>query len=589
MSISEAQQTKIHRDAARCADTRRIANRSPALFITLFGLWFAALYWFGPRLIQSLGAADGLISLVAQGYFVFFVSIAWLYGLYNLSVVLFAVYDRVLNRPVSAVPVDARGFNPPVAVLYTTCNDFVEAGAASCVRLEYPNYHVYILDDSTDKAEMRRIDRFAARNSSVTVVRRPDRKGFKAGNLNYALQHIVTEPLFVIADSDEILPQNFLTMLVPRITADPDCGFIQANHKCIKQGTKLQRDMCRGIDIHWEWYQPLRNRFGFVMFLGHGALLRKSCWEEVGGFPELVSEDLAYAIAIREQGYYGTFAADVTCLEEFPSSVRAFRIRHVKWTRGTCEFLHKFARRLIGSKRISWPEKLDILFPTANLPLTLFFFVFMIMSAIVLPMTIGERAVVTLEAGTHVLHLPVVRMPAAMNVLYTWDFFAMTIVALVSPLLCFVLAMWRTPVKLLRFLAHSTSLYAALAPLSTICVMGYAITGKARFLVTGDGRGKARASSYLSETHPDSVTTQRLEWLAAWIFFIGALASFQIALLGLAVGYALLAVMHNSDWGRPGIQTMAWIPFTFICTGISLGGVSLFGLQPVFFGFGFHF
>lgn len=587
MSVSQAQEARIHRSAGR--RTRRIANRSPRMFVTLFALWFAALAWFGPRLVASLDAAEGPVSLFAQGYFVFFVGVAWLYGLYNLVVVLFAMYSRWRDRVDDETTEAATGFTPAVAVLYTTCNDFVEAGAESCVRLRYPDFRVYILDDSSETAERQRIDRFAARHDNVTVVRRPDRRGFKAGNLNHALEHVVDEPLFVIADSDEILPQNFLSVLVPRICADPNCGFIQANHKCVRHGTKLQRDMCRGIDIHWEWYQPLRNRFGFVMFLGHGALLRRSCWKDVGGFPEIVSEDLAYAIAIREKGYYGTFAADVTCLEEFPSSVRAFRIRHVKWTRGTCEFLHKFFGRLLLSRNISWPEKFDIIFPTANLPLTLFFFLFMIMSAIVLPLSIGERAVVTFEAGQQLLQLPVVRMPAAMNVLYTWDFFAMTVVALVSPLLCFVLAMWRTPFRLLRFLAHSTSLYAALAPLSTICVVGYAVTGKARFLVTGDGRTGASARNYLAETHPDAVATQRLEWIAAWIFFIGAMASFQIALLGLAVGYALLAIMHNADWGRPGIQTMTWIPFTFICTGISLGGLSLFGLQPVFFGFGFHF
>ena len=587
MAVSRVQETRIHRAATRHA--RRIAGRSPAMFITLFTLWFGAMAWFGPRLVRSLDAAEGPISLFAQGYFVCFVSIAWLYGLYNLSVVLFAMYSRLREPGGAEAAPETTAFTPAVAVLYTTCNDFVEAGAESCVRLKYPNYRVYVLDDSSDSNEKRRIDRFAARHDNVTVIRRPDRRGFKAGNLNYALQNVVDEPLFVIADSDEILPQNFLMKLVPRICADPNCGFIQANHKCISKGTKLQQDMCRGIDIHWKWYQPLRNRFGFVMFLGHGALLRRSCWKEVGGFPELVSEDLAYAIAIRERGYYGSFAADVTCLEEFPSSVRAFRIRHVKWTRGTCEFLHRFFGRLLLSRNISWSEKLDILFPTANLPLTLFFFVFMIMSAIVLPVTIGERAIVTFEAGEQLLRLPVVRMPAAMNVLYTWDFFAMTVVALLSPLLCFILEMWKTPFRLLRFLAHSTSLYAALAPLSTICVIGYAVTGKARFLVTGDGASRASTRNYLAETHPDAVVTQRLEWVAAWIFFVGAVVSFQIALLGLAIGYALLAIMHNADWGRPGIQTMTWIPFTFICTGISLGGISLFGLQPVFFGFGFHF
>ena len=79
--------------------------------------------------------------------------------------------------------------------------------------------------------------------------------------------------------------------------------------------------------------------------------------------------------------------------------MRAFRIRHVKWTRGTCEFLHRFLPRLLRSKNISLPEKLDIIFPTANLPLTMFFFVFMIMTSIVLPLSIGERATLTIETG----------------------------------------------------------------------------------------------------------------------------------------------------------------------------------------------
>ncbi len=569
---------------------RTVAGRSPAMFLVLFTVWFAALAWFGPRLLQSMAAASGPVSTFAQGYFIVFVCIAWLYGLYNLSVVFFALVDKALTRrSATADAVLDRDSTTPVAVLYTTCNDFVEAGAASCARLEYQNFKVYILDDSSDPGYRKRVDRFAKSYDNVVVVRRADRKGFKAGNLNHALANVVTEPYFVIADSDEILPRDFLSKLVPRIAADPNCGFIQANHQCIKHGTKLQRDMCRGIDIHWEWYQPLRNRFGFVMFLGHGAILRTKCWDEAGGFPELVSEDLAYAISIRENGYYGTFASDVVCMEEFPSSVRAFRIRHVKWTRGTCEFLHRFAPRLMKSRNISWTEKLDILFPTANLPLTMFFFLFMIMTSIVLPVTIGERALVTFEIGANELRMPVVRMPAAMNVLYTWDFYVMTLLALVSPLVCFILAMRRTPLKLIRFLVHSTSLYAALAPLSTICVIGYLKTRAARFLVTGDSTGQSTKSSFWAETHPDSVATQRLEWIAAWIFLCGAIVSFQIALLGLAIGYGLLAIMHNADWGRPGLQTMTWVPFSFISTGIALGGMSLFGVQPVFFGFGFHF
>ena len=349
--------------------------------------------------------------------------------------------------------------------------------------------------------------------------------------------------------------------------------------------------MYRGIDVHWKWYQALRNKFGFVMFLGHGAILRTRCWHKVGGFPELVSEDLAYAIALREHGYHGTFAEDVICVEEFPETVRAFRIRHVKWTRGTCEFLHRCAWKLLKNRSISIPEKLDILFPTVNLPMTLFFFVFMVMTAIVLPFTIGERSLLTLESTFGSTTIPVVLMPAAMNGLYAPDFFAMTVTTIFAPLLCFVIELWRTPIILIRFLAHSTALYAALSPLSTICTLGYAFTRKARFLVTGDQTGAQadRQQSYWAQTHPDSLATRCLEVFAAGVFLLGALASFQIALFGLAIGFALQAILHSVDWGKRGLNQLTWLPFATITASIALGSTSLLGLQPVMFGFGFHF
>ena len=571
---------------------RTIANRKPHLFITVFVTWGLALIWFLPRLVYAATeSANGLLSQFALWYFVVFITIAWLYGIYNIAIVLFAAFTR--NR--NTVTIERRGSklaSPSVAVLYTTCNDFSEASALSCLNLDYENYVVYILDDSSDKDYIHRIDTFAQSKNNIIVIRRPNKTGFKAGNLNYALKHIVTQPYFVIADADEILPRNFLCRLVPQMEQDPNCGFIQANHCCSTRGSKLQKDMRKGIDIHWKWYQPLRNLFGFVMFLGHGAILRRSCWERVNGFPEVVSEDLAYAIAIREQGYYGRFEKDVTCLEEFPETVRSFRVRHVKWTRGTCEFLHHYTLKLLRSPRISWTEKLDILFPTANLPLTFFFFVFMIMTAIILPMTIGERSVLTVETVFGHALIPVVLMPEAMTALYTADFFTITIATILGPILCFILAMWKTPIKLLRFLANSTALYATLSPLSSICVLGYLFTRKARFLVTANQSDLSfkKTRSFWSETHPDSVEVRSFEIFSALVFFAGALISFQIALFGLAIGYAFLAIMHSTDWRTiPGAQFITWLPFTFIAASIGLGGLGIFGVQPVFFGFGFHF
>jgi hypothetical protein len=34
---------------------------------------------------------------------------------------------------------------------------------------------------------------------------------------------------------------------------------------------------------------------------------------------------------------------------------------------------------------------------------------------------------------------------------------------------------------------------------------------------------------------------------------------------------------------------VVWLPFSFIVVGIGFGGLSIFGMYPVLFGYGFHF
>lgn len=578
---------------------KRFLPKSPLLYLTVIAAWVGALAWFHQRMWTLTEAAEGPVATASVVYFIVFAEIAWLYGLYNLAIVLFARIYRREKSDLEATPIEA---TPPVAVLYTTCNDFVERSAESCVALEYPEFKVYILDDSSDETVRSRIDRFAARHPDrVTVVRRPHRRGFKAGNLNHALTHVATEPLFAVVDADELLPQSFLRELTPRLLSNPRCGFVQANHRCNTVGvSNLARDMGVGVDIHWKWYQPLRNRYGFVMFLGHGALLRRSCWEEVGGFPEIVSEDLAYAIAIREKGYKGLFAEDVVCLEEFPESVRAFRIRHVKWTRGTCEFLRHWAARLVRSREITWAEKLDILFPTLNLPTTFFFFLFMINAQFLFPFVLGSRRELTVVLGGTEFALPMIGFREEMNALFGLDFFLVTLLTILGPILCFIIALRRQPVRLFRFLCHSTALYAALSPLSFVSVAGFAATGKARFLVTGDSvgdggrgsRGRAegnRIERWLAETHPDSGAVRAFEFAMGALFLCCAIIGAQIGFVGLALAFLLLPLMHSVEWDARFVRVAVFLPFSILAIGVAIGSLGVAGLTPVFFGYGFHF
>ncbi len=584
-------------------------NPSPWLYIFIFGAWIGALIWFQPRLMQLLDISYSFWSWLAMLSFILFIDFAWLYGLYNVGVVIFALIHRYFGKkPEKALTKNKLLEFPGVALLYTTCNDFIEESVLSCVQQDYPNYTVYILDDSSQESYKTQIDAFAARFPEIVkVVRRPDRKAFKAGNMNHGLSHVATqEPYFAIADADEILPEDFLSKLVPVMEADPMCGFVQANHRANPETkSQLGRALGIGIDVHWKWYQPLRNNFGFVMFLGHGALLRRKAWKEIGGFPDIVSEDLGFAIHIREKGYRGRFVEDVVCYEDFPDTIRAFRIRHMKWTRGTSEFLKKKMKWLLQAKKITWTEKLDILFPTLNLPLTLLYFLFMINANILLPYFFGQVKDITFAIGGYDAVFPIMVLNQGFEVVYSPDFFFITILTFFAPVLCFILAMAKQPWKLFKFLSHSTALYAALGPLSSIGVIAYLISGKAIFLVTGDvnqtehqtkptsinfiKRVKSGWEKFINKSHPDTLPVQFFEVTTGLIFGVLCIYMFQVSFFGLCLAFIFLPMMHYLGWNNRIVKGLVYIPFAFILLGVFLASLSLLGMQAVFFGYGFHF
>jgi cellulose synthase/poly-beta-1,6-N-acetylglucosamine synthase-like glycosyltransferase len=593
-------------DALSPSTARAAAGASPHMYLAVFGAWFAVLAWFHPRLWALLDLAGSRLGWTALAFFVLFTEVAWLYGLFNIGVLVFAAVYRRGRRGWEAMPALAAEDAPAVALLYTTCNDFVERSALTCLNQDYPSFTVYILDDSSNPTFRSEVDRFAARHPDrVRVVRRPDRRGFKAGNLNHALRNVAKEPFFALADADEILPPDFLARLAPRLVADPLCGFVQASHQYNQQAPgAFSASLGAGIDSHWCWYQPLRNRYGFVMLLGHGALLRRAAWQIAGGFPEIVSEDLAFALRIREHGFRGQFAEDVVCLEDFPETMRAFRVRHMKWTRGTCEFLFREMGRALRSQTIPLVEKLDVLFPTLNLPLSLLYFLFILDANVVLPALFGEARALTLAAGAAQVTVPFTLLDARFLPVMTPDFYAITLLTLIAPVLCFMLDMWRTPVKLFRFLGHSTAAYGTLGPLSSIGVLLYLITGKAMFHVTADrgsgaaaisrpgsaiARLRASAAKLLAGSHPDHPAVQGVEILCGAAFAIICLRTFQVAFFGLSLGFILLPVLHHARWGGPLLRFLVYVPFAFILLGIGLGGLSLLGLSTVLFGYGFHF
>ncbi len=382
------------------AKTKIKHKKTPALYIAMIVVWIALTVWLwlnisrgfiSPPFMQGIEPSAALrvtaIGLVALNGV--FISYFWLNGVKDFIYVLWFLFaKRALfkkYRPV--LRADASHINNKVLLLYCTCNDFDEESLVRSMRQNYKNFETVILDDSSQEEYRRAIDRFAA-EYDVRVVRRQDRNGFKAGNINHFLQSEDAKNCgyryAVILDSDEIIPSNFITECLKYFVTYDNVGIVQANHVATRNRNFFMKLFHIGVNSHWPTYQTMKNRYGFSSMLGHGAMIRRDCYEAAGGFPNLVAEDLCLSIELRNIGYYVAFAPNIICEEEYPVDYAAFKKRHSKWTQGNLEFIKRYTGKIFRSK-MAWFEKMDIVLFTYNLPLTAIFAFYIFLNITFMP------------------------------------------------------------------------------------------------------------------------------------------------------------------------------------------------------------
>ncbi len=388
----EARETRAYKRSAM--------EKSPALYITMLLVWTAltVFLWvyFLPKIVKPpfVGSSPlswtarigGRILLLFNGIFI---SYFWLNGVKDFLYVLwyYAFRKKLYRRYYQVIDADVSQAKDKILLAYCTCNDFDGESLEKSMRQSYPYFDVVILDDSTQTEYKEQINDFALRHG-VKVVRRRGREGFKAGNINHYLQSEECRSqgygYYVILDSDEILPENYLYESLKYFYTYDNVGIVQANHISDRNRNFFMKLFHVGVNAHWPTYQTMKHFYGFSTMLGHGAMLKRECYEKTGGFPPLVAEDLCLSIEARNAGYYVAFAPNILCREEYPVDYVAFKKRHSKWTQGNLEFIKKYTKNIARSK-MKWYEKMDIVLFTYNLPLTAIFAFFIFANLIIAP------------------------------------------------------------------------------------------------------------------------------------------------------------------------------------------------------------
>jgi cellulose synthase/poly-beta-1,6-N-acetylglucosamine synthase-like glycosyltransferase len=349
------------------------------IYIIIILAWIALIAVFYDDLVQPVYAAfkDNPQTFFTVLLATLFVAYFWLNGLKD---VVYTIFFHTAYQPPILPPYD-NGETPTVELVYCTHNDFTHDSLISSMTQRYSNYKTIILDDSTSAEKIAEIDLFAERYK-LQVIRRDNHDGHKAGNLNNYLKNSSAE-FFVVLDSDEIIPPDFITKALPYFS-NPKVAVVQGNHIATDNQNSFMAAFADGVESHWHTYQKVKDSFGFLSFLGHGAMIRTSIYKEVGGFPNLVAEDLCFSIEARNAGYFVKFAPEIICFEQYPINYLAFKKRHAKWTMGNMEFIKSYTWKLITSK-MHWYEKLDIVLFTYSLPLSVFFAIYLLINIVIFP------------------------------------------------------------------------------------------------------------------------------------------------------------------------------------------------------------
>jgi len=301
------------------------------------------------------------------------VALVWLNGLlslclavYALSALLHVVLYLLHRRDPPAPPEVPWEALPTVTVQIPVYNEVhvVERAIHAAAALDYPRerLQVLVLDDSDDETTavaQACAGGYRARGFDISVLRRADRSGYKAGALAHALPHSKGE-FIAIFDADFQPQPDFLLRTIPHLLARPELGFVQARWAFLNPDySLLTRAQALAFDGYFVIEQTARSRAGLMLiFNGSAGVWRRACIEDAGGWQcDTLCEDLDLAFRAQAAGWRPLYLPDVAVPSELPPQIAAFKLQQARWAQGAAQSLRKLAPRLLRSKHLRWWQK----------------------------------------------------------------------------------------------------------------------------------------------------------------------------------------------------------------------------------------
>ena len=328
-----------------------------------------AFAWMGASVWLSLPWYRDLSDVIGIFFAYFFITfIAIVPGFMNAFVVIALLLDK---RP----PVLPEQSYPPVTILVAAYNE-ANSIASTLRGIFLQDYAgsiqvIVINDGSTDDTALT-VDGLRVGHPNLELIDLTQNGG-KAAALNHGLSKCKTDIVITI-DADSYILKDGVRNLVGRYLSDP------INTKAVAGEILIRNSRDNWITKAQEWdyflgiatIKRIQSLFqGTLVAQGAFSLYDTKTVLELGGWPEMVGEDIVLTWKILDAGHRVGHAEDALAFTDCPNTLRKFVHQRRRWSRGLIEAF-KTNPKILFKPRLStlyiwW----NTLFPLMDIAYTL--------------------------------------------------------------------------------------------------------------------------------------------------------------------------------------------------------------------------
>ena len=234
----------------------------------------------------------------------------------------------------------------------------------AAARLDWPaeRLEIQVLDDSNDETCRlvdERVTVWQKQGVAITIVRRANRDGYKAGALAHGLT-TARGNFIAVFDADFIPPADFLHKTLPWLR-DPDVGMVQTRWSfCNADHSWFTGIQSLLLGPHFSIEHRVRYQQGwFFNFNGTAGVWRRGAIESAGGWQaDTVTEDLDLSYRAQLAGWRFVYREECQVPSELPVTMAALRGQQQRWAKGSIQTARKILPLLL-QRRLPLAVKIE--------------------------------------------------------------------------------------------------------------------------------------------------------------------------------------------------------------------------------------